>query len=50
MGVPHLGGDAQRLDVRFIQFDDVVIELPHYRDAEQPAGQRVPPSRSRSTT
>jgi len=26
------------LDVRFIQFDNVVIELLQYRDAEQPAG------------
>jgi catechol 2,3-dioxygenase-like lactoylglutathione lyase family enzyme len=38
MGVPDLRGGAQRLDVRFIQFDNVVIELLQYRDAEQPAG------------
>ena len=38
MGVPDLKGGAQRLDVRFIQFDNVVIELLQYRDAEQPAG------------
>ena len=38
MGVPDLKSGAQRLDVRFIQFDNVVIELLQYRDAEQPAG------------
>lgn len=38
MGVPDLKGGAQRLDVRFIQFDNVVIELLQYRDADQPAG------------
>ena len=38
MGVPDLRGGAQRLDVRFIQFDNVVIELLQYRDAEHPAG------------
>ncbi len=38
MGVPDLRGGAQRLDVRFIQFDNVVIELLQYRDAEQAAG------------
>jgi catechol 2,3-dioxygenase-like lactoylglutathione lyase family enzyme len=38
MGVPDLKGGAQRLDVRFVQFDNVVIELLQYRDAEQPAG------------
>jgi catechol 2,3-dioxygenase-like lactoylglutathione lyase family enzyme len=38
IGIPDLRGGAQRLDVRFIQFDNVVIELLHYRDAEQPAG------------
>lgn len=38
MGVPDLKGGAQRLDVRFIQFDNVVIELLQYRDAEMPAG------------
>jgi catechol 2,3-dioxygenase-like lactoylglutathione lyase family enzyme len=37
MGVPDLKGGAQRLDVRFIQFDNVVIELLQYRDAGQPA-------------
>lgn len=34
MGVPDLRGGAQRLDVRFIQFDNVVIELLRYRDAD----------------
>ncbi len=38
IGVPDLRGGAQRLDVRFIQFDNVVIELLQYRDAAQPAG------------
>jgi len=38
LGVPDLRGGAQRLDVRFIQFDNVVIELLQYRDAEQTAG------------
>lgn len=38
MGIPDLKGGAQRLDVRFVQFDNVVIELLQYRDAEQPAG------------
>lgn len=38
MGVPDLKGGAQRLDVRFVQFDNVVIELLQYRDADQPAG------------
>ena len=38
IGVPDLRGGAQRLDVRFIQFDNVVIELLQYRDAHQPMG------------
>jgi len=38
MGIPDLKGGAQRLDVRFIQFDNVVIELLQYRDSEQPSG------------
>lgn len=38
MGVPDLSGGTQRLDVRFVQFDNVVIELLQYRDASQPAG------------
>ena len=38
IGVPDLAGGAQRLDVRFIQFDNVVIELLQYRDAAQPQG------------
>jgi catechol 2,3-dioxygenase-like lactoylglutathione lyase family enzyme len=38
IGVPDLKNGAQRLDVRFIQFDNVVIELLQYRDAEQPMG------------
>ena len=38
MGIPDLRGGSQRLDVRFIQFDNVVLELLQYRDAEQKAG------------
>jgi len=38
IGVPDLMGGAQRLDVRFIQFDNVVIELLQYRDSGQPMG------------
>src|SRR5215510_12239243 len=38
LGVPDLRGGAQRLDVRFIQFDNVVIELLKYRDANQTSG------------
>src|SRR6187399_170527 len=38
LSIPDLHGGAQRLDVRFIQFDNVVIELLQYRDAQQPAG------------
>jgi catechol 2,3-dioxygenase-like lactoylglutathione lyase family enzyme len=38
LGVPDLRSGAQRLDVRFLQFDNAVIELLQYRDAEQPPG------------
>ncbi|WP_422003275.1 VOC family protein [Reyranella sp.] len=38
IGVPDLKGGTQRLDVRFVQFDNVVIELLQYRDAGQPMG------------
>lgn len=38
MGIPDLRSGAQRLDVRFVQFDNVVIELLKYRDAQQSAG------------
>lgn len=38
MGIPDLRTGAQRLDVRFIQFDNVVLELLQYRDSAQPAG------------
>ncbi|MER2268837.1 VOC family protein [Methylobacterium oxalidis] len=38
IGVPDLKGGSQRLDVRFVQFENVVIELLQYRDAMQPAG------------
>ncbi|MBX3358891.1 MAG: VOC family protein [Phycisphaeraceae bacterium] len=38
MGIPDLKNGLQRLDVRFIQFDNVVLELLQYRDAGQPSG------------
>lgn len=38
VGIPDLRSGAQRLDVRFIQFDNVVIELLQYRDSSQPQG------------
>lgn len=38
IGVPDLKGGAQRLDVRFVQFDNFVIELLQYREADQPQG------------
>jgi catechol 2,3-dioxygenase-like lactoylglutathione lyase family enzyme len=38
LGVPDLRSGEQRLDVRFIQFDNVVLELLQYRDAGQPMG------------
>src|ERR1700741_1335562 len=41
MGIPDLRGGAQRLDVRFIQFDNVVIELLKYRNAEQDSGRKA---------
>jgi len=38
MGVPDLRTGTQRLDVRFVQFENVVIELLRYRDAKQAVG------------
>ena len=38
IGVPNLRGGEQRLDVRFVQFDNVVLELLQYSDAQQPMG------------
>lgn len=38
IGVPNLRDGDQRLDVRFIQFDNVVIELLQYRNASEPMG------------
>jgi len=38
IGVPDLRGGTQRLDVRFVQFDNFVIELLQYRGADQPLG------------
>lgn len=37
-GVPDLRGGAQRLDLRLILFDTMVLELLQYRDADQPMG------------
>ena len=37
LGIPDLRGGTQRLDVRFVQFDNVVIELLKYRNADQTA-------------
>lgn len=41
IGVPDLRGGQQRLDVRFIQFDNMVLELLHYRESSQPTGTGV---------
>lgn len=38
IGVPDLRSGTQRLDVRFVQFDNVVIELLQYRDQGQSEG------------
>jgi catechol 2,3-dioxygenase-like lactoylglutathione lyase family enzyme len=38
IGVPNLRDGDQRLDVRFVQFDNVVIELLQYRNAQEPMG------------
>lgn len=38
VGVPDLRNGAQRLDVRFVQFDNLVVELLQYRDQSQPEG------------
>lgn len=38
IGVPNLRTGEQRLDVRFIQFDNVVIELLQYRNSNEPMG------------
>lgn len=38
VGIPDLRGGAQRLDVRFVQFDNFVLELLQYRDRGQPSG------------
>ena len=37
-GVPDLRSGEQRLDVRFIQFDNMVLELLHYRENKEPMG------------
>ncbi|WP_232476058.1 VOC family protein [Flavisphingomonas formosensis] len=38
IGVPNLRDGDQRLDVRFIQFDNVVVELLQYRNSDEPMG------------
>jgi catechol 2,3-dioxygenase-like lactoylglutathione lyase family enzyme len=38
IGVPNLRNGTERLDVRFVQFDNVVIELLQYREAAEPMG------------
>ena len=38
VGVVDLRRGAQRLDVRFVQFDNLVVELLQYRDQDQPEG------------
>jgi catechol 2,3-dioxygenase-like lactoylglutathione lyase family enzyme len=43
IGVPDLRGGSQRLDVRFVQFDNVVVELLHYRDADHSGGSFAEP-------
>jgi catechol 2,3-dioxygenase-like lactoylglutathione lyase family enzyme len=51
IGVPNLRDGEQRLDVRFVQFDNVVIELLQYRNAQEPMGSAnsfAPPVRNMS--
>ena len=50
MGIPDLRGGAQRLDVRFIQFDNVVIELLQYPATLSHALAAARASQSRSIT
>ena len=38
IGVPDLRGGSQRLDVRFVQFDNIVVELLQYREADHQGG------------
>jgi catechol 2,3-dioxygenase-like lactoylglutathione lyase family enzyme len=38
IGVPDLRGGQQRLDLRYIQFDNMVLELLHYRESGEPEG------------
>jgi catechol 2,3-dioxygenase-like lactoylglutathione lyase family enzyme len=38
IGVPDLKGGTERLDVRFVQFENFVLELLQYREADQPMG------------
>ncbi|AGL16437.1 hypothetical protein L083_2927 [Actinoplanes sp. N902-109] len=38
IGVADLESGRQRLDVRFVRFDNIVLELLQYRDSAQPQG------------
>ncbi|KAB0677571.1 VOC family protein [Aureimonas leprariae] len=38
IGVPDLRDGTQRLDVRFVQFDNMALELLQYREADKSAG------------
>jgi catechol 2,3-dioxygenase-like lactoylglutathione lyase family enzyme len=43
IGVPDLRAGSQRLDVRFVQFDNVVVELLHYREGDHSGGSFAEP-------
>ena len=43
IAVPDLRGGSQRLDVRFVQFDNIVVEFLHYRDADRNGGSFAEP-------
>jgi catechol 2,3-dioxygenase-like lactoylglutathione lyase family enzyme len=38
LGIPDLRSGAQRLDVRFVAFDNMTLELLQYREASEPMG------------
>lgn len=40
IGIADLFGGTQRLDVRFVQFDNIVVELLQYRESDEPQGSR----------
>lgn len=41
IGVPNLREGRQVLDVQFVQFDNVVVELLHYHDAEHQSSEHA---------